>query len=315
MRKTKNQVTIPGILFLFGSTVFFAAFAAAFSAEPVWNIRNIPQNKVTVVAHRGAGDLAPENTIEALQFTWKLGGIPEVDIRTSKDGVLVMFHDTNFRRIMPHASEELKKKRIEDLTWSEIQKLDIGSFRGKQFAGQKVVSLAGICQELKQDRWRQICIDVKSVDLKQLAREAKEVLPQIILTSGSYKNVHQWKKLAPNSQTLYWMGLGAGDAVLAPKIQELVEKHFVDVDRMQIHVVFDRKTFKTTPTEAFLKDAAAKAHAAGHVEFQLMPWGIPDREELYWRLFDLGAVGLGTDRPDVAFSALRHYYEQGQKSK
>jgi len=90
------------------------------AAEPVWNIRNIPLERVSVVAHRGAGDLAPENTMEALELSWSMGCIPELDVRTTKDGHLMMFHDKNFARIMPNASTEMKKKRLEDLTLSLI---------------------------------------------------------------------------------------------------------------------------------------------------------------------------------------------------
>ncbi|MCX6922817.1 MAG: hypothetical protein NT154_06335, partial [Verrucomicrobia bacterium] len=49
---------------------------AVSAAEPVWNIRDIPLESVSVVAHRGAGDLAPENTMEALELSWRMGCIP-----------------------------------------------------------------------------------------------------------------------------------------------------------------------------------------------------------------------------------------------
>jgi glycerophosphoryl diester phosphodiesterase len=65
------------------------------AAEPVWNIRDIPLERVSVVAHRGAGDPAPENTMEAIELSWSMGCIPELDVRTTKDGHLMMFHDKN----------------------------------------------------------------------------------------------------------------------------------------------------------------------------------------------------------------------------
>ncbi len=67
------------------------------AAEPAWNIRNIPLERVSVVAHRGAGFLAPENTMDALELSWSMGCIPELDVRTTKDGHLMMFHDKDFR--------------------------------------------------------------------------------------------------------------------------------------------------------------------------------------------------------------------------
>lgn len=165
--------------------VYLLGWAMASVDEPQWNVRNVPRESVTVIAHRGAGYLAPENTMEALELTWSMGGIPEVDVRTTKDGVIVMFHDGNFSRILPNASEAMKKTRLEDLTFAEAQKLDIGAFRGAQFAGQKIVSLDEICDALRQDRWRRVYIDAKSVDFARLAKASEGLHEQIVLATGS----------------------------------------------------------------------------------------------------------------------------------
>ena len=291
--------------------VLSSAFLPASAEEPAWNIRTVPLERVTVVAHRGAGHLAPENTLSALELTWSMGGAPETDIRTTKDGHLVMFHDNNFKRILPNAPEEMKNKRIEDLTWAEVEQLDIGAFRGEKFKGQKVISLAELVEALKKDRSRQVFIDVKNVDFSQLARETEGVHEQVILATGSDAQTVEWKKLVPISDAFLWMGLGAGDDKLAPRIETLKENHFGSIDRMQIHVNFDENG-KTTPSEEFLRTTAAFVHKNyPNVEFQLMPWNAPEKKEYYWKLADLGAGGFGTDRPDVAFEALREYYEQG----
>src|SRR5262245_47310945 len=47
-----------------------------------------------VICHRGASEHAHENTLEAFRVTFELGGDGnEFDIRATKDGVLVVFHD------------------------------------------------------------------------------------------------------------------------------------------------------------------------------------------------------------------------------
>jgi hypothetical protein len=150
-----------------------SAVWAASAAEPVWNIRDMPLERVSVVAHRGAGFLAPENTMGALELSWSMGCIPELDVRTTKDGHVMMFHDKDFSRIMPNAPEAMKKQRLEDLTFEEAKQLDIGAFRGPQFAGQRIVSLAEICAALKQDSKRSVYLDVKDVDLAKMARETE----------------------------------------------------------------------------------------------------------------------------------------------
>jgi glycerophosphoryl diester phosphodiesterase len=68
-----------------------------------WNLRDhIPLDKVVVQSHRGAGALSPENSLEAFDIAWRLGTVPEADLRTSRDGVIVAFHDENFQRILPN---------------------------------------------------------------------------------------------------------------------------------------------------------------------------------------------------------------------
>ena len=47
-----------------------------------------------ILCHRGAVEFAHENTLEAYRATFELGGDGnEIDIRVTKDGVLVCFHD------------------------------------------------------------------------------------------------------------------------------------------------------------------------------------------------------------------------------
>ncbi|MDO4587096.1 MAG: glycerophosphodiester phosphodiesterase family protein [Planctomycetia bacterium] len=281
--------------------------------EPFWNIRDVPQETVTVVAHRGAGNLAPENALESLQLTWSLGGIPEVDVRTTKDDRIVMFHDANFARILPNASEEMKKKRLEDLTFEEARQLDIGAFRGEQFAGQKIVSLEEICDSLKEDKWRRVYIDVKNVDFVKLAEVTQGLHEQIILATGKDEEAQKWMKIAPDSGTLLWMGLGtATDADIEKRFEKLRATQFEGVTHLQIHVKF-LENGEMQPSADYLKKIG-KELRQHKIEFQTMPWGVStDKIEYYHRLFDLGTAGIGTDNPDIAFAALDEYYKNPPK--
>ena len=307
----------------FGLFALALAAAAALGADETikakWNMRDhIDRADVSVFVHRGAGDLAPENALPSLVFTWGLqgcNGVPEVDIRTTKDGVLAMFHDGNFRRILPDAPEEIRNKRLEDLTWDEAQKLDIGAFRGEEFRGQKIASLPEICRALRDDPHRKVLIDVKSVDFGQLARQTEGLHDRVILATGRYQDVVDWKKAAPGSEGLFWMGLGAGEEVVGPIIEQLKKDKFVGVDRMQIHVHFNEDG-TTRPSEKFLVETLDYVHENyPAIEVQLMPWNLHEAETIdhYKRLADLGAAGFGTDRPDICFEAMREYYEETEK--
>ena len=55
--------------------------------------------KTMVVAHRGASGHAPENTLLAFQKAIDIGAdCIETDIRRTKDGIIVLFHDENQRQ-------------------------------------------------------------------------------------------------------------------------------------------------------------------------------------------------------------------------
>ena len=92
-----------------------------------WTIRGrIAPEQVMIQSHRGAGTLAPENTAEAFEVAWSVGTTPEADLRMTRDGVIVAFHDDTFARVLKSEDPALKKKGVADLTWEEVAALDVG---------------------------------------------------------------------------------------------------------------------------------------------------------------------------------------------
>jgi len=87
-------------------------------------------------AHRGASEYAPENTMSAFHLALELGadGI-ETDVRETSDGVLVLFHDRGLKRITGENVE------IKDLTYKELYSRDLGSYKSRKYANEKVVTL------------------------------------------------------------------------------------------------------------------------------------------------------------------------------
>lgn len=97
-----------------------------------------------VQSHRGGGALTPENTIESFIATWELGAVPEADLRTTSDGVIVAFHDQTFARVIKDLSSGLRDRGVQDVTFQELSALDVGSWKNHTFAGQRVRSVAEI---------------------------------------------------------------------------------------------------------------------------------------------------------------------------
>src|SRR6266480_7814145 len=72
-----------------------------------------------IICHRGASEFAHENTLEAYRATFELGGDGnEIDIRATKDGVLVLFHDDMLDVNLKAFGD------ISDYTWEQLQKFE-----------------------------------------------------------------------------------------------------------------------------------------------------------------------------------------------
>jgi glycerophosphoryl diester phosphodiesterase len=92
---------------------------------------------IEITAHRGASSLAPENTLAAIRAAVKLGvDRIEIDAMLSADGAVVLFHDTDLRRIAGDP------RRVSEMTLAELRRVDAGSWFSGEFAGERVPTLA-----------------------------------------------------------------------------------------------------------------------------------------------------------------------------
>ncbi len=289
------------------AVLLFMPFALMSGADlrSDWNLRDhIPLQDITVQSHRGAGALMPENSSDAFELAWSLGTVPEADLRTTRDGVIVAFHDENFARILPTALPEVRKRGIKDMDWAEVAKLDIGAWKGPKFAGQRVPRMIDVYRVLRKYPQRRLYIDIKNIDLKQLARETHEagVAAQLILASTDYAVIRGWKQLAPESSTLHWMG-GAED-VLVRRIADLRKTNFDSITQLQVHVRVQNGAMSPSPEFLLKTGTELRSHK---ILFQTLPWQSND-PALFRKLMDLGSASFATDYPDVAMKTIREYY-------
>lgn len=91
------------------------------------------------IAHRGAGKLAPENTLAAFRVGASHGFRAfECDVKLSADGVPFLLHDASLQRTTP------ERGTASDRTWSELSRIDAGGWHSRGFAGEPIPSLASI---------------------------------------------------------------------------------------------------------------------------------------------------------------------------
>ncbi|MDB5762361.1 MAG: ugpQ [Herminiimonas sp.] len=86
-----------------------------------------------IIAHRGGGALAPENTLAAMRCGLSHGfHAVEFDVMLSKDGIPVVMHDPDFGRTVAGSG------RVFDFTAHELASVDAGSWFGAAFTGEPV---------------------------------------------------------------------------------------------------------------------------------------------------------------------------------
>ena len=96
------------------------------------------------IAHRGAGKLAPENTLAAFRLGAQHGyRMFECDAKLSADGVPFLMHDATLSRTT-NAPESLAPGASPtggDHTWAELSQLDAGSWHSRAFDGEPLPTL------------------------------------------------------------------------------------------------------------------------------------------------------------------------------
>ena len=269
----------------------------------------IPLNQFVIQSHRGAGFLVPENTIPAFEYGWKINTSPEADLHTTKDGVIVAFHDKTFKRLVKDAPKELKNLTPEDLTWDQLCKLDVGSWKDQKYAGLSIPRIEQLFEYLKKDPKKRMYLDIKNVNLEQLVEIVKSYNVQHQVTLASkYHHLHkQWKQLLPESQTLQWIG-GGQDAIQFT-IDSLRAEDFTGLTSIQIHVRYDAsKPDPFIPSSNYIAKIADEMHKR-NITLQILPWKVWD-QKVYWMLLNLGIDSFATDYPDVTIKAVQNYYKK-----
>ena len=93
------------------------------------------------LAHRGAGTLAPENTLAAFREGYRLGSrYFECDAKLSADGIAFLLHDTTLARTTGEAGVAGER------TWAELSQLDAGSWHSPAYAGEPMPTLAAVAR-------------------------------------------------------------------------------------------------------------------------------------------------------------------------
>lgn len=135
-----------------------------------------PDTDPILVAHRGMLRNAPENTMSAFEACLTRGMGFELDIRTSKDGKLVVIHDGTLARTTngPNVS-------VREFSLAELKKFDAGSWFDPRFANERIPTVEETFELIKQRRRGRTII---ALNVKDITKEGEKRLVQLVEQYG-----------------------------------------------------------------------------------------------------------------------------------
>ena len=236
---------------------------------------------VEIIAHRGASYQAPENTMASVMLGWKKHANVEVDVYLSKDNRMVVIHDATTKRTA--GGVDLK---VRESTADQLRALDVGSFKAKEFAGERIPFLAEVVQSIPPAQ--KLYIEVKCgkeilPSLRQLLTESGK-MSQAVIIGFDLETVAESRKLI--DVPTYW---------LKGTEKDKKTEQWIPHDPKLVQIAKDRGLDGLDVDFAGVTEELVRtAKAAGQ---KLYVWTVDDPAEAR-RLVQLGVDGITTNRPD-----------------
>ena len=138
--------------------------------------------KDKIIGHRGASMYAPENSASSLKLA-SLMGIEwiETDVQITLDNKLVIFHDEKLERTSNGEGFLALKK------FSELKKLDIGSWFSKEFEGERILSLVEFLDLIKKYKFS------LQLEIKHMHGKEFEIVEEIVKQIDPYLDYFKGK--------------------------------------------------------------------------------------------------------------------------
>lgn len=221
------------------------------------------------IAHRGGGDLFPENTLTAFEQAAALGvDMVECDIHLSRDGELMVIHDPTLQRT---GGQPIP---VSDLTLAELSRIDVGD-------GNGVPTLTQILDRIDIP----VVTEIKSIAcisaLRQLLETRPDLIPRIIPISFYHIAVKSLVDQVPGLR---------GGVLLAG----------VPVNLAQ--VAFDAHVQLLSLYHALVTPELVQAL---HAKNLLVSVWTPNSEEDIAKMVAAHVDGIASDRPDRVLKAVR----------
>lgn len=240
----------------------------------IWGAQALTSERpVLIIAHRAAVKVTPENSIPAIERAIKDGAdVAEIDVQLSRDGVVIVCHDSDFSRVAGVA------KKVADLTWAQIQAIDIGTSVAPQFARVHAPRLEDVLVAARD----QIHLNI---ELKHYAPVDEKLETQVVDLIHRFGNVHQIEMQSLEYDAL--MAVRRMDPTI--KIGYLMSMNARNIKRLDV----DFLSVQASRVDArFLW----KAHRNNQVVYV---WTVDTQEQME-RMMDMGVDGIITNNSSAA---------------
>lgn len=289
-----------------------AIIAAACSSEPQYatraekllaEIHDPSSDYVMVISHRGDWRNYPENSIPAIESVIRMGvDIVEIDLKMTKDSVLVLSHDQTINRMFNG------KGRVSDFTYDSLK-----TFRLRRAHNVTTDSLHVATLE----EALMVCKDRILVNLDHAwgyYDEALKVAEKVgcvdqILMKGSKPMAEVEAKLASHEKNFMYMPIVN---ILTPAGKQLFNdyKEVGLGTQIAYEVCWDKMTPEVTDCMKTIVDGGSKAWAntiwgtlCGFLDDDAaLEYGA---EKIYGPVVDMGVTMIQTDRPEFLIDYLR----------
>lgn len=239
--------------------------------------------KPLIIAHRGASKRAPENTMAAFKLAFrKHADAVEVDVRLTKDNIIICHHDDNLMRMTG------KDLNISEVTYNQIKDLEVGNNFSKALYNAKIPKLEDLLS--KVSRRKKIFIEIKTgieiiSPLEKTIIESKVKLNNLTLISFNTEVIRLFKECFPTVKTLLLVNLKNSDYSINGEIDsEKILKVLKDINTNGI-------SCKSNSTVN--KDLVAKIVEEGY-EFHV--WTVDSKEKAI-ELKNMGVHSITTNYP------------------
>lgn len=181
-----------------------------FKGNMTLNIEYVKNIEVT--AHRGASIDYPENTMIAFKKAKEYGANwVELDVQETLDGVIVVSHDSNLKRVTG------KNIEINDVNYEQIENISVSAKFGDKYKDEYIPNLDTVIIWAKDNNMK-LNIELKptgkEIDLEKTVVDIisnHDFEKNVVVTSSKYESLKNVKKYNKNVKTIYVLSIAFGD--------------------------------------------------------------------------------------------------------